>query len=121
MHGINYNDRRFASVANTENGEVSAETIFHYRQEGEIVWATYAGGEIRFGTLLARVDEEDCLEMRYQHLNAAGEWRSGICRSTPERLPDGRLRMHERWRWTSGDESSGESIIEEISPGKASE
>jgi hypothetical protein len=39
---------------------------------------------------------------------------TGICRSTPEILPDGRIRLHEKWQWTSGDRSSGESIVEEI-------
>lgn len=121
MPSIDYNDRRFVSRANTENGEVSAETVFHYRQEGGVVWATYAGGGIRFGTLLAQADADGGLDMRYQHVNAEGEWRSGICRSTPEILPDGRVRLHERWRWTSGDGSSGESIIEEMLPGKVAE
>lgn len=111
---INYNHRRFASVANTENGEVSAETIFEYRQDGDVVWAVYRGGDVVFGTLIAKVVENDCLEMRYQHLNRAGKFMTGVCRSTPELLPDGRLRLHEKWQWTSGDESCGESIVEEL-------
>jgi hypothetical protein len=41
---------------------------------------------------------------------------TGTCISTPEILPDGRLRLHESWRWTSGDGSSGESAIEEVRP-----
>ena len=52
--------------------------------------------------------------MRYHHVNAAGELMTGVCRSTPELLPDGRVRLHERWQWTSGDGSSGESVIEEV-------
>jgi len=39
---------------------------------------------------------------------------TGVCRSTPELLPDGRIRLHEKWQWTCGDRASGESIIEEI-------
>lgn len=114
MPRISYDNRRFVSVNNTANGEVTAETIFHYRQEGDLVWATYRGGAIVFGTLIAKVDERDCLEMRYQHLNTAGELMTGRCRSTPEMLPDGRLRLHEAWQWTMGDGSQGESIIEEL-------
>ncbi|MGH9833886.1 MAG: hypothetical protein ACREBD_25605 [Blastocatellia bacterium] len=110
---INYNHRRFVSVNNSGSGEVTAETIFHYHQEGDLVWATYRGGQIVFGTLIAQVDDNDCLDMRYQHLNSAGELMTGKCRSTPEVLPDGRLRLHEIWQWTSGDFSRGESVIEE--------
>ena len=38
----------------------------------------------------------------------------GECRSQLEVLPDGRYRLHEKWRWTSGDSSSGESVVEEL-------
>jgi hypothetical protein len=65
------------------------------------------------GLLIAKVGDDGCLDMRYQHLNTAGELMTGICRSTPELLPDGRLRMHESWQWASGDGSTGESVIEE--------
>jgi hypothetical protein len=114
MARINYDNRRFASVSNSANGEVSAATVFEYHQDGTLVWATYSGGSIVFGTLMAKVDEQDCLDMRYQHLNAASELMTGRCHSTPEVLPDGRLRLHEQWQWTSGDGSAGTSVIEEI-------
>ena len=113
---INYHDRYFVPVSNTATGEVGAGTVFHYRQQGNIVWATYEGGSILFGTLLAKVDAAGCLDMRYQHVNQAGELMTGLCRSTPEVLADGRLRLRESWQWTSGDYTSGESIIEEASP-----
>jgi hypothetical protein len=43
---INYNGRKFVSVKNTANGEVSLETFFEYQQEGNILSATYYGGDI---------------------------------------------------------------------------
>ncbi|MEO7674414.1 MAG: n-acetylglutamate synthase, partial [Pyrinomonadaceae bacterium] len=55
------------------------------------------------------------LDIRYQHSTRRGELMTGECVSTPESLPDGRIRLKEQWRWTCGDLSSGESIIEEIS------
>jgi len=111
---ISYDNRRFVSVNNSGNGEVTSETIFHYHQEGDLVWATYLGGAIVFGSLIAKVDEQDRLEMCYQHLNSNGELMTGKCRSSPEILPDGRLRLREVWQWTSGDLSQGESVVEEI-------
>lgn len=111
---INYNNRVFKSVRNTSNGEVSAETIFHYYQENDIVWATYKGGAILFGNLIAKIDAQGCLHMRYQHINDDNDFRTGECVSKPEELEDGRLRMHETWQWTSGDYSKGTSILEEI-------
>ena len=79
-----------------------------------MVWAEYAGGAILIGSLVAKVTDDDCLEMRYQHLNENGDLMTGKCFSTPEILKDGRIRLFEKWRWTSGDLSEGESIIEEI-------
>jgi hypothetical protein len=111
---MNYDGKTFRAVENTPNGEVSGETLFHYRQEGRLVTATYAGGGIVSGHLLALVDADGGLDMRYHHLNRAGELQTGVCRSFPEVLPDGRLRLHETWQWTSGDGSSGSSIVEEI-------
>ncbi|MFC5407888.1 n-acetylglutamate synthase [Larkinella bovis] len=112
---MQYDQKIFRSVANTDNGEVSAATTFWYHQEGEVVWADYRGGSVVRGSLIARVLADGELDMVYQHLNTAGEFRTGICRSTPETLADGRIRLHERWRWTNGDGSEGASIIEEIS------
>ena len=113
MNGINYDGKVFASVQNSETGEVSAQTIFKYHQSDKLVWAEYKGGEIVFGNLLAKADENGTLDMRYQHLNRQGKLMTGICHSTPEILPDGRIRLFEKWQWTCGDFSEGESIIEE--------
>ncbi len=111
---ISYDNRRFRSVENSGTGEVSDETVFEYHQRGSLVYAEYRGGEIVLGMLIAVAAEDGSLDMRYQHLNRHGELMTGICRSTPEVLADGRIRLHERWQWTSGDRSAGESTVEEI-------
>lgn len=114
MSTINYNNRKFHAVQNTENGETSSETIFHYRQEGIILTADYSGGKIVKGHLIGLVDEEGNINMRYHQVNSLRELMTGICQSTPEILPNGKIRLHETWEWTSGDRSRGESVIEEI-------
>lgn len=113
---VSYHNRYFRSVSSSDNGEVDSATVFHYRQEGAVVWATYSGGSIVQGTLLAAVGADGGLDMRYQHLNVDGEFMTGECRSVLEVLTDGRYRLHEKWQWTSGDLSSGESVIEEFIP-----
>ncbi|CAH0997316.1 hypothetical protein EMA8858_03447 [Emticicia aquatica] len=111
---INYHQKTFQSITNTINGEVSEETLFYYQQKDNIVWAEYSGGAIIKGFLIAKVLENSVLDMRYEHINKSGELMTGICVSRPEILADGRVRLYEKWQWTSGDFSSGESIIEEI-------
>lgn len=113
---INYNDRIFRSSSNTPNGEVSAATTFQYHQDDSsppIVWATYSGGSISRGFFIGTVQNDNTLDARYQHVNISGELMTGKCRSTPELLEDGRIRLHEQWEWTSGDRSKGESVVEE--------
>lgn len=114
MSTINYDGRRFSSVKNSATGEVGSDTIFHYHQSGNIVTAEYSGGEIVGGHLIAICDEHGSLDMRYHHVNTRGELMTGVCTSMPELLPDGRIRLHEKWQWTSGDNSKGESVIEEV-------
>lgn len=111
---INYNGKNFKPVSNSENGETSGETIFRYKQSGNILTSEYSGGKILYGHLIGLVDENGTIDMRYHQVNDKGELTTGICYSKPELLRNGKIRLHENWQWTSGDQSKGESIIEEI-------
>jgi len=110
--GINLNDKIFKALENSNNGEVDATTLFHYRQEADIVWATYRGGDIKFGTLNGKINDS-LLEFYYQHQNIKGEFMTGKCKSEAKVI-DGKIRLFETWEWTSGDFSKGTSILEEI-------
>lgn len=111
---MNYHDKKFRPVSNTPNGETSEETIFLYKQEGNILTCNYSGGQIKSGQLIALVDSEGNIDMRYHQINSKGELMTGICQSKPEILSNGRIRLHESWQWTSGDLSKGNSVLEEI-------
>ncbi|WP_204166827.1 n-acetylglutamate synthase [Bacillus sp. CGMCC 1.16541] len=111
---INYHKRIFTSITNTENGEVSSDTIFYYQQEKNIVHATYSGGEIIKGFLIGTVDLAGNLHFRYNHVNRDHEIRGGVCSSTPTYLEDGRIQLHEKWQWLDEEKTKGESIIEEV-------
>lgn len=109
----NYHDRHFRPSSNSGSGEVDGETRFHYRQIANVLWGTYSGGAIKHGTLNGLVRPDGVLEFDYAHVNRDDVRMTGRCISTPEVLPDGRLRLHEAWTWTSGDLSSGVSVVEE--------
>jgi hypothetical protein len=74
----------------------------------------YSGGKIIKGQLIGLVDQDGNINMRYHHINIKNEIMSGICHSSPEIMSNGKIRLHENWQWTSGDQSKGKSIIEEI-------
>ncbi len=111
---IDLHDRIFRPISNSENGETSGETIFHYRQEGNIVTSEYSGGLIKKGHLMGLMDESGHLTIQYHQVNERGELMAGLCHSRLEILPDGKIRYHESWEWTTGDGSKGNSIIEEL-------
>ena len=62
--------RRFRVAAMDKQGEASAETVFEYHQNGDLIWATYQGGAVRLGFLVGTRDG-DTLDFRYSQLN---EW-----------------------------------------------
>jgi len=62
---MNYNNKRFRPIKNTDNSETSEETIFNYKQNGNIVTSEYSGGKIISGHLIGLVDEMGVIEMRY--------------------------------------------------------
>jgi len=111
---ISYNNKFFSSVSNTENGEVSSATTFQYHQNKDMIWAEYSGGDIVKGFLIGISDDKGNLDFTYQHINESGEIRTGKCSSKPEILPNGKIRLLEQWQWTNGDNSIGQSIIQEI-------
>lgn len=110
----NIDGKIFQSIENTDNGEVSSETLFHYHQDDNIISADYSGGTIVTGHLLGKMSEDGTLEFTYHHINFEGSLMLGKCTSIPTLLPDGRLKYSEKWQWLSGDKSVGKSQIIEI-------
>ncbi len=110
---IDYNGKIFRPISNSENGETSNETVFMYKQTRNILTSEYWGGKVKMGHLIGIVDENGNIDMRYHQVNKKDQIMTGKCKSKPEVLENGKIRLHESWEWTSGDKSKGESIIEE--------
>ncbi len=111
---MNYNRKRFRVKQNSENGELSSDTVFEYVQQKNIISCLYEGSTIQKGQLLGVVNLDGSINMRYQQINQKGELLTGICLSKPEIMKNGKIRLYESWKWTSGDYSEGNSILEEI-------
>ena len=110
---INYNGKIFRPTNSSKNSETSNDTVFTYKQNGAILTAHYAGGNIKKGHLIGLVDPNGVIEMRYHQVNTNNQLMTGKCTSKPEILPNGKIRLHEKWQWTSGDKSTGNSILDE--------
>lgn len=110
---FNYDKKLFKAIQNSNNGQVAEGLTFLYRQKNNIVTCEYAGGDIIQGHLIGLVDEKGIIQMRYHQVDVNGQLMTGKCTSTPNVMANGKIRLHEVWQWTSGDESKGSSILEE--------
>ncbi|WP_262103584.1 hypothetical protein [Arthrobacter sp. Marseille-P9274] len=104
--------KQFAPVANTASGEVGATTVFHYHQDGKVIWAEYSGGAVVRGYLVG-TRSGDRMSFRYSHLNIDLQTASGVCETRIAVLDDGRVQFRETWQWESRPEH-GTSIVEEL-------
>ena len=111
---INYNNKIFITRSNSANGDTNEETIFLYKQSGNLVTATYKGGPIKSGFIEATADANGNLQMLYYHTNIKNELITGICSSTAHIMPNGKIQILEDWQWTCKTFEKGRSILEEI-------
>lgn len=107
---INYDGRRFRNTA----GPPTEAPVAAYHQEDELVWADFAGGDVRRGSLAGTCAPDGVLDFAYSMVLDGGRVVSGHSVNTPEVLPDGRIRLHERWERFGAHADSGTSCIEEI-------
>lgn len=111
---MNYNNRRFKIISSSSNGEVTAEIIFNYVQNGNILTCNYSDLNIIEGHLIGIVANDGSIQMSYHQVSKYGLIATGVCSSKPELMPNGKIRLYESWQWTSEDQSKGESILEEV-------
>ena len=111
---IDYDGRKFAPQMNSENGEVSEQTLFLYHQNGCLLWAEYSGGDILKGSLIGSVSDNGELDFVYHHMNREMNVKTGKCHSVPTVMENGKIKLSEQWEWTSGDFSKGESLLVEV-------
>ena len=111
---IDYDGIKFVPKMNSENGEVSEQTVFRYHQNGSLLWAEYSGGNIQKGSLIGTVQTNGELDFVYHHINHDMRIKTGKCHSVPTLLENGKIELSEKWEWTSGACSKGESLLIEV-------
>lgn len=103
---IDYNGRRF--------GKPGSAAVAVYHQDGDVVWAEFAGGEVRRGAVTGTCGQDGTLHMGYTIVFADGNVVCGRTVNTPEVTESGRLRLHEAWERYGPHAATGVSYIEEV-------
>lgn len=108
---INLEGRRFPA---TDPDSTGAVAIYH--QDGDLVWADYAGGQVRQGTLAGHAMADGTITVAYAMVLTDGRIVGGRSRMTPKVLDDGRIHLREAWRRTKPYPTGGVSGYDELPP-----
>lgn len=108
---IDYDGRSFRNTGYPSDQDAP---VGHYRQEGDLLWADFDGGDVRRGSLNGRVEPDGNLEFAYTMVLADGQVVMRQVLEHPEFLDDGRIRLNERWERYGAHSDSGESALEEV-------
>ena len=125
---INYEGKRFRAVTDDPGSDAPpaaaggsptvgpgvSSCLATYHQDGDLVWAEFAGGEVRRGSLAGTCDPEGTLDFAYCMVLRDGGVISGRSVNTPQVLADGRIRLHERWERYGPHSARGISYMEEV-------
>lgn len=103
-----FNNKTFSLVKNSEKGTVDTETIFEYKQNGQLVTADYFGGTILYGKIIAKLIDEQ-LEMLYQCITTKNELKAGKAIAQISLNENNKLKLKLSWEWLDNKEEKGVS------------
>ena len=113
MKNINFNNKKFVLVENSENGEVNLDTIFEYKQDGNMVTATYKGGTVKYGKIIGHL-KEDKIEMLYQCLTTNNQLKAGKAIAKISLTTSNKIKLILDWEWLTDDHGFGKSEYIEL-------
>ncbi|WP_171036995.1 hypothetical protein [Maribacter algarum] len=108
MSEFDFNNKTFSLVENTDNGNATSETIFKYKQEGNLITAEYNGGGIKYGKIIAKL-ENNTLHMLYQCLTDKEELKAGKATAKINLNEKSKIRLTLNWEWLDKNEERGTS------------
>lgn len=106
--------RTLEGVENSDEGAVGGDTRFQFEQDGDRLYARYAGGAVVDGHLVGTFDDREW-DIRYAQLHEDGTTATGHSVGVVTTLADGRVRVEDEWEWESRP-GSGRSVLEEVEP-----
>ena len=112
MAAFNLDQVRMNVVRTAKAGVVNQDTLFTFQQEHDVVTAEYTGGGVVKGYLVGKLTG-DQLNFRYCQLDTQDNLDGGVSSCRLSRTPDGKIRLVEKFKWESRNES-GENVFEEL-------
>src|ERR1041385_1592885 len=97
---ISLNNLKMNVIETAPNGVVNQNTIFKFKQEGDIVSSEYRGGHVIAGFLVGKL-ADDKLDFSYCQLQDNGTLDNGISSCTLSKGANGKIRLIENFEWKS--------------------
>lgn len=110
---INLDGIKMTVILTAPNGVVNQDTLFHFKQQGELVTGEYEGGRIIKG-FLAGISRRNSLTFTFCQVHTDRQFRSGQSACEIIFSHQGRIRIIERFSWDSPENDSGINVFEEI-------
>jgi len=108
MKDFNFNNKNFSLISNSEEGKVNADTIFEYKQNGNLITADYYGGTIQYGKIIGTL-KENHINMLYQCLTTKNELKAGKAIAEISLTVDEKIKLKLFWEWLDGKGEKGVS------------
>jgi len=108
MTKFNFHNKIFFLLENSESGKVNSDTVFNYKQKGNIVTADYSGGIIKYGKIIATL-ENDILNMIYQCVTTENELKAGKAIAKISLTKEHKILLQLNWQWLNGNQEKGVS------------
>ncbi len=106
MTQLNFNNKKFSLIENSEKGTVNSDTIFEYKQDEELVTAEYYGGSVKYGKIIAVLNKNK-LDMRYQCVTSDNELKAGKAIAEISISENGKIILKLNWEWLDGKNEKG--------------
>ncbi|TYA74886.1 hypothetical protein [Seonamhaeicola marinus] len=113
MKEINFNNKTFSLVTNSESGQVDDKTIFKYKQDGNLVTADYFGGSVKYGKIIAHLCNDE-LDMLYQCITTDNELKAGKAIAKISINKDNKIKLSLNWQWLNNTKETGVSEYIEL-------
>lgn len=118
---IDLDNTTFRCVSRTADGKEVLDPGIKYQFQcnGSLVAAIYSGGGLEDGCILGQYYPEDgSFSGKWDHRAPGHDLRlMGDCETTPEVLPDGRVRLTRKWTYPKtegGGDNEGIDILESV-------
>ncbi len=108
MSEFNFNNKTFSLVENSENGQVNSETLFKYKQDGDVITADYSGGTVIYGKIIGKLNNNS-ITMLYQCLTQDRQLKAGKAIANISITKDNKIKLKLNWEWLDDKNEQGTS------------